>query len=126
MFMNSNKYKFAIISFIGVLMTSIILGCFIMGENFFTMDHSDKSAECCNTGISSFINHLGPSTQYTLASSDMSLLVINFVLAIIIFLYIKSDIFANYYLIKDRAGGFKLFHKFLFLFKTGILHPKLY
>lgn len=126
--MNLDKYKFATIFFSGVLLTSVILGCFIMGQNFSTMDmeQGTKSSECCGSNAFSFTNHLGPNTQYTLASGNLALIVINFILAVVIFLYIKSDTFANYYLIKDRYGGFKLFCKFTLLFKKGILHPKLY
>jgi hypothetical protein len=125
--MKLNKFKFATFFFIGVLTTSIILGCFIMIQDFSAMEmkHGAKSSECCGSSAASFINHLGPNTQYTLASS-MALVVINFIFAVVIFLYLKSDVFANYYLIKDRYGGFKLFYKFTLLFSTGILHPKLY
>ena len=123
-----NLNKFTTFAFIGILLTSIVFGCFIMSQNFSTMDmeHNAKSSECCGSGTSNFINHLGPNIQYTLASDNITLIVINFILAVIIFLYIRSDVFANYYLIKDRYGGFKLFYKFTLLFKKGILHPKLY
>ena len=125
--MNLNKYKFTIYLFIGVLTTSILLGCFIMAQNFsiMEMEHGAQSTDCCDSSASSFINHLSPNTQYTLANSIL-LVFINFILAIVIFAYIKYDIFANYYLIRDRHGGFQLFYKFLILFKTGILHPKIY
>ena len=121
------KNKIIIFSLFIALANLLALGCFFTSQNL--MKHHSSlmsSMECCNIGSFSVSEHVGYNLQYILADGDINLIAINFVLAVIVFLYIKSDILANYFLLRDRYGGFKLFYKFTFLFKTGILHPKLY
>ncbi|MFA6307284.1 MAG: hypothetical protein WCS88_01150 [Patescibacteria group bacterium] len=121
------KNKIIIFSLFIALANLFVLGCFFTSSDFNnTHDNTMPAMECCNMGAYSFSEHVGYDLQYMLSEVGINLWGINFILAVIIFLYIKFDILSNYFLLRDRYGGFKLFYKFTFLFSNGILHPKIY
>ena len=125
--MKLTRNKIIIFSLFIALVNLFALGCFFAGQSLAHSNHDTMSSmECCNVGTYNSSEHAGYGLQYnTVDSSYPQLNLILFVSLIIIY-YLKEKQFLNYYLIKDRYGGFKLFYKFILLFKKGILHPKLY
>lgn len=119
--------KILIISLFVTLINLFALGCFFAGQNL-EKHHIDngKTMECCGAGEYTITDHAGYNLQYSLNTinyAPLNLLIL-FVLGAVLFL--QERYIFNYYLIKDRYGGFKLFYKFILLFKKGIIHPKIY
>ena len=121
------RNKIIILSLFIALANLFALGCFFIGQSLHSDHHQTMSSmKCCTMGAYNETEHAGYNFQYNIsngASVSLNLILFSVVLALFI---LKETKFSNYYLVKDRYGGFKLLHKFLFLFKTGILHPKIY
>ena len=122
------KNNFSIVSVIVMLVFSFALGCFLISQSIFKAVHSGMdNAECCNSSMVSLTNHGIHDTQYTVVGGDILDFVLSLVLAIVVFVYTKDNRLVDYYsLIREKYGGFKLFYKFTLLFKTGLLHPKIF
>jgi len=121
------RNRIIIISLFVALVNLFALGCFFTSQDFHNNhDRAMSSMECCGIGSLNSNDHAGYNLQYNLIDNTyqaLNLIVFSF---LIIILYLKEIELSGYYLAKDRYGGFKLFYKFLLLFKLGILHPKIY
>ena len=110
------------------LVNLLAVGCFFAGQSLMTShDHMAMASECCSIGNNDSSEHIGYGLQYNLVDTDYLPLNVGLFLFLILPIFLLKEInFLNYYTIKDRYGGFKLFYKFILLFKTGILNPKIY
>lgn len=125
--MNSRFNKVIIISLAIALINLFALGCFFVEQGLERHHQGETSSmECCGIGDYQFSGHAGYNLQYSLSAVNYGFinLFTFFVLLVCLFLF-KAEFF-NYYLIKDRYGGFRLFYKFILLFRKGIIHPKIY
>jgi len=103
------------------------LGCFFTSQAFVSHHNMESSSmECCGAGDYQFNNHAGYNLQYSVTYNTYGFINLLIFFILVSVLFFKEVIFLNYYLIKDRYGGFKLFDKFILLFKKGIINPKLY
>lgn len=125
--MNNKFNKILIISLFITLINLFAVGCFFASQNLAKQHIDDgKTMECCGAGEYTITDHAGYNLQYSLSTinyAPLNLLIL-FVLGAVLFL--QKEYFFNYFVIKDRYGGFKLFYKFTLLFKKGIIHPKIY
>jgi hypothetical protein len=124
--MKFKRNKIIIFSLFIALVNLFALGCFFTSQSLMNSHNNMASMECCNMGTYNYSEHAGYNLQYNLVNNVYPQINFISVLFLAIFFIFKDNNFLSYCLVKDRYGGFKLFYKFLLLFKTGILHPKLY
>ena len=125
--MKLRQSKIVIFSLFISLVNLLAVGCFFAGQSLMdTHDHNAMASECCSIGSSNSSEHVGYGLEYNLIDVNYLLLNVGLLVFLILAIYLKEINFLNYYTIKDRYGGFKLFYKFILLFKKGILNPKIY
>jgi len=125
--MKFTSNKIIIFSLFITLINLFALGCFFTSQSLaHAYDNSMNLMECCDMGAYNFSEHTGYGLEVNLIDSSYAQLNLIFIIFLITAFYFKENKVLNYFLIKDRYGGFKLFYKFTLLFKKGILHPKLY
>jgi len=121
------RSKIIIFSLFISVVNLFALGCFFTNQALSNHNNNSMSEmACCNLGTYNFSDHAGYNLQYNLSGISYPLLNLILFFILVAFLTLKEIDCPNYYLVKDRYGGTKLFYKFILLFKTGILHPKLY
>lgn len=121
------RNKVIILSLFVTLANLFALGCFFTSQKLLHTHHDAMaSSACCNIGVYDFSQHAGYNLQYDISGNNYLALNLILFLSLVIILSVRETDFLNYYLIKDRHGGFKLFDKFIILFKKGIIQPKLY
>ncbi|OGY94348.1 MAG: hypothetical protein A2406_02950 [Candidatus Komeilibacteria bacterium RIFOXYC1_FULL_37_11] len=125
--MKLKQSRIVIFSLFISLVNLLAVGCFFAGQSLMdTHDHTPMVSECCSISSSDSSEHVGYGLEYNLTDIDYLLLNVGLLVALMLVVYVKEINFLNYYTIKDRYGGFKLFYKFILLFKKGILNPKIY
>ena len=115
------RNKVIILSLFVTLANLFALGCFFTSQKLLHTHHDAMAI-----GVYDFSQHAGYNLQYNVEDSNYLGSNLFSFLFLVIILSLKETKFLNYFLIKDRHGGFKLFDKFILLFKKGILQPKLY
>ncbi|MFA6466680.1 MAG: hypothetical protein WCV71_02365 [Patescibacteria group bacterium] len=125
--MKFRRNRIIILSLFVTLINLFALGCFFTSQKLSHAHHDAMvSSTCCDIGVYDFSQHAGYNLQYDISGNTYLGSNLILFLSLVIILSLKETKFLNYYLIKDRHGGFKLFDKFILLFKKGILQPKLY
>lgn len=121
------RNKIIIFSLFVTLVNLFALGCFFTSQKLSHAHHDPMAnSTCCDIGVYDFSEHAGYNLQYDISGNSYLVLNLILFLSLVIILSVRETDFLNYYLIKDRHGGFKLFDKFIILFKKGIIQPKLY
>ena len=120
-----NKIFIAIL-FCGFLL-SFIFGCLWAAQSAMAGDM--MAAECCNMQTLQSSEHSNHNLPFIISNNNLLQLVVLFLLFAFAIQdkLLNSFSFKKYYLaIRDRYGGFRLFDKFVFLFSSGLIHPKIY
>lgn len=125
--MNLANNKIIIFSIFVALVNLFVLGCFFANQTLsYHQDSCNIAMDCCNIGSHGSSDHAGYNLQYNVVEKNswqINLPILAFFLSLIV---LKDSKFFSYFLARDKAGGFRLFDKFLILFKKGILNPKTY
>lgn len=111
-------------------LVSSVLACVLAFQNSsMPMAHDNQSnmAACCDSGY--MLGSSDHTTPFILNNTGLQFLLLVFVS---VYLFVRNNnlaneySFKNYFKVRDRYGGFKLFYYFIALFSRGILHPKTY
>lgn len=121
------KNKLIIFSVMVAMINLLAVGCFFASKSMMdNYHHTMANQKCCSIGSYDVSQHIGYGLQYNIVSDSYVPLNVGLFLLLIISIYLQETNLFNYYISRDRYGGFKLFNKFILLFRKGLVNPKIY
>lgn len=129
--MDFMKNKTLVYILLSGLFISFMFGCALAAGNFFVSNmHNSHHSECCDDNyLSPFISSSHNITLAFVQNNFVDFFVVlgfYFIFSLLLLNVLYDSKIKNYYSIKDKYGGTRLFYHFVDLFSVGILHPKLF